>query len=108
MRTMDEDRDMVRRLLTEADAFVQQSADAESANAATADAEAIVKRWDAEGHSLDFLSPLLESSEADPVRFGAASYLLHHGHTDLAVPVLESLDTLGADVLLADWRRRTP
>jgi hypothetical protein len=102
---MNDDRDAVRRLLTEADAFIQ-SADSETANEVTADAEVIVKRWDAAGQLVEFLSPLLDTSETDPVRFGAASYLLHLGHADLAVPVLESLDMLGADVLLADWRRR--
>lgn len=103
--TMSDDRDAVRRLLTEADAFIQ-SADAETANEITADAEVIVKRWEGDGQLVDFLSPLLDASEPDPVRFGAASYLLHHDHADLALPVLESLDSLGADILLADWRRR--
>lgn len=104
--TIDGDRNTVRDLLIEAEAHIRDSADAESANAATIEAEKIVERRRADGRAVELLSPLLQEAEPEHVRLDAATYLLNHGHAELAVPVLESIELVRARVTLSHWRRQ--
>ena len=103
--TIDEDRATVRRLLDEAESHIRNG-DADSANAATDEAGRLLDRWSEAGQAAEVLTPLLSPDEPAHVRTDAASYLLHHGHADLAIPVLESVDLVRARVTLNYWRRQ--
>lgn len=105
--TIDQDRDAVRELLIKAEALLSSGdPDAKATNATTAEAAAIAQRWESRGQIVDLLHPLLADAEDKPVRFGAATYLLSRGHSDLAVPVLETVGMAEAKVVLRRWRRQ--
>ncbi len=103
--TIDQDREEVRSLLLKAEERIRADPDAEASNALTKAAVAIADRWDAEGRLVELLSPLLAEQEHRQVRYSVASVLLHRGHSDLAVPALESVGVPEAKFLLRKWRR---
>jgi hypothetical protein len=106
---LDEDRAAFRHHVAESDRY-GEAADADSANAETDKLAAIAERWEQAGRVVEFLTPLLAETESRAVRFNAASWLLHRGHPDVAVPVLEELragrglEGADAGLLLDDWR----
>jgi len=85
-------------------------ADADRANEESAECDRLVDYWSSRGRAQEFLEPMLH--DADPkVQFAAASCLLSHGGGDMAIPVLEKLQTestmIGptAWLRLSNWRR---
>lgn len=107
MATIEDDRETVRHLLTAAQKLLDSGdPEATASNAASKEAESIMKRRESKGEALDLLTPLLSAEEPVGVRFGAASFLMSRGHADLAAPVLESLDLVEAKMVLDYWRRQ--
>ena len=68
------------------------SGNSKMANAQSAMADEIVKRWAQAGKAADFLQPLLEH-ESPAARCAAASHLLNYGAREKAVRVLRRLQT---------------
>jgi hypothetical protein len=106
---LDADRAAFRHHVAESDKHAE-AADADAANAETDKLAALAERWEQQGRAVEFLTPLLAPTEPRPVRFNAASWLLHRGHPEIAVPVLEDLragrglEAVDAGLLLDDWR----
>jgi HEAT repeat protein len=88
--------------------------DAKTADRETAELDKLVNRWDKRQQIADLLMPLLVEDELPAVRIAAATYLLHHGDGEQALPVLEALaenDEIGlvaedAELVLIQWRRQ--
>lgn len=109
--TIDTDRETFRERALASRRLIKDG-DSDAANVETATVEALAEQWYAQGRLEEFLVPLTGEGEKSWVRYSAASYLLSKGHADVAVPVLEAvqagkgLAALGAERLLATWRKQ--
>ncbi|MGH3385807.1 MAG: hypothetical protein ACRDO1_14610 [Nocardioidaceae bacterium] len=107
----DADREAFRRHVAESERLVK-AGNGDAANAEGDNAETVARRWADRGELLDFLSPLLDESEAAAVRFDAACALLYGGHPDEGAATLEALRdgdngvvSPEAEMVLDHWRR---
>lgn len=110
--TTEQRRDRFRELALEARRQIRGGS-SDAANAATAEAEALVQPAIESGHLFQLLQPLLHESENDWVRYSAASILLGNDEPEFSIPLLEDLQAngkglaaAGAESVLRMWRRK--
>lgn len=114
MSSLDDSKDQFRTVIANHWAAIK-SGSAEEADTHSKAADALVEQWKASGYLHDVLVALLDDPETPEVQCASATYLLHSGFPDDALPKLRAIaddDEIGlvasdAELELMNWSKQS-